>query len=74
MRKKQHKKIDGRNRVYDKFYLINYLEPGKTWEEVLSEDDQDVSPQSHDRSGSLNGSCSFEFLGLRFDLNDLAKS
>lgn len=52
MRKKQHKKIDGKNRAYDKFYLINYLEPGKTWEDVQAEDDRDIlPPPSVDRSG-----------------------
>ncbi|GBB87652.1 hypothetical protein RclHR1_14110001 [Rhizophagus clarus] len=32
MRKKKHFKINARNRIYDKFYVINYLEPGKNWE------------------------------------------
>ena len=34
MRKKNHKKINPRNAAYDKFYLINYLEMGKSWEQV----------------------------------------
>ncbi len=25
MRKKQHKKINPKNKTYDKFYIINYL-------------------------------------------------
>lgn len=37
MRKKSHKKINPKNLSYDKFYLVNYLEFGKTWEEVNSE-------------------------------------
>ncbi|KAK9717453.1 hypothetical protein K7432_006190 [Basidiobolus ranarum] len=32
MRKKKHFKISARNRMYDRFYVINYLEPGKNWE------------------------------------------
>lgn len=32
MRKKKHFKISARNRQYDRFYVINYLEPGKNWE------------------------------------------
>ncbi|KAI9498303.1 hypothetical protein BDB00DRAFT_783941 [Zychaea mexicana] len=32
MRKKKHFKIASKNRQYDKFYVINYLEPGKNWE------------------------------------------
>ena len=42
MRKKGHKKINSQNKSYDKFYVINYLEFGKTWEQVQSEDDRDV--------------------------------
>lgn len=42
MRKKQHKKINSQNKLYDRFYVINYLELGKTWEEVLSEDDREI--------------------------------
>ena len=33
MRKKNHKKINPRNSNYDRFYLVNYLEFGKTWEQ-----------------------------------------
>ncbi|KAF9430373.1 hypothetical protein BGZ76_000856 [Entomortierella beljakovae] len=32
MRKKKHFKISARNRLYDQFYVINYLEPGMNWE------------------------------------------
>ncbi|KAI9314297.1 hypothetical protein BX666DRAFT_2020339 [Dichotomocladium elegans] len=32
MRKKKHFKIAPKNRQYDRFYVINYLEPGKNWE------------------------------------------
>ncbi|KAL1918233.1 uncharacterized protein VTP21DRAFT_3499 [Calcarisporiella thermophila] len=32
MRKKKHFKIAAKNRLYDQFYVINYLEPGKNWE------------------------------------------
>ena len=38
MRKKQHKRINPENPEYDAFYLVNYLEPGKTWH-VLDEED-----------------------------------
>jgi hypothetical protein len=34
MRKKQHKTINPKNTEYDKFYMINYLELGKNWQEV----------------------------------------
>ncbi|XP_058511004.1 zinc finger protein 277 isoform X3 [Ochotona princeps] len=42
MRKKQHRRINPKNREYDRFYVINYLEFGKTWEEVQLEDDREL--------------------------------
>ncbi|XP_029397046.1 zinc finger protein 277 isoform X2 [Mus pahari] len=42
MRKKQHRRINPKNREYDRFYVINYLELGKSWEEVQSEDDREL--------------------------------
>ncbi|XP_075713202.1 zinc finger protein 277 [Rhinoderma darwinii] len=42
MRKKQHRKVNPRNHEYDRFYIINYLELGKSWEEVQSEDDREI--------------------------------
>ncbi|KAM6152916.1 zinc finger protein 277 [Erethizon dorsatum] len=41
MRKKQHRRINPKNKEYDQFYVINYLELGKSWQEVQSEDDQE---------------------------------
>ncbi|KAI8971617.1 hypothetical protein BDF20DRAFT_885356 [Mycotypha africana] len=40
MRKKKHFKIAAKNRQYDKFYVINYLEPGKNWENFENENDK----------------------------------
>ncbi|KAK4016015.1 Zinc finger protein 277 [Daphnia magna] len=40
MRKKIHKKINPVNKEYDKFYLVNYLEPGKSWKEIMDEFDE----------------------------------
>ena len=37
MRKKQHKKINPLNHTYDKFYVINYSDPGKGWKEIMAE-------------------------------------
>lgn len=37
MRKKKHFKINPRNQIYDRFYIINYLEPGKNWEAYQEE-------------------------------------
>lgn len=31
MRKKLHKRINPENKEYDRFYIVNYLEMGKTW-------------------------------------------
>ncbi|XP_040570766.1 zinc finger protein 277 [Lepeophtheirus salmonis] len=38
MRKKSHKKINPKNSAYDKYYLVNYLEFGKTWSENSKRD------------------------------------
>ncbi|KAL2093275.1 hypothetical protein ACEWY4_010587 [Coilia grayii] len=48
MRKKQHRRINASNHDYDRFYVINYLELGKTWEEVLSEDDREILADNDD--------------------------
>ncbi|XP_046355898.2 zinc finger protein 277-like [Haliotis rufescens] len=39
MRKKQHRKINPKNKKYDKFYIINYQEMGRSWEAIQSEED-----------------------------------
>ncbi|XP_078139293.1 zinc finger protein 277 [Centroberyx gerrardi] len=48
MRKKSHRRINASNREYDRFYVINYLELGKTWEEVQSEDDRELVDDEDD--------------------------
>ncbi|KAM9753718.1 LOW QUALITY PROTEIN: zinc finger protein 277 [Menidia menidia] len=48
MRKKSHRRINASNREYDRFYIINYLELGKTWEEVQSEDDREMVDDDDD--------------------------
>ncbi|XP_072519560.1 zinc finger protein 277 [Salminus brasiliensis] len=48
MRKKQHRRINANNHDYDRFYVINYLELGKTWEEVQSEDDRELLEEEDD--------------------------
>jgi hypothetical protein len=44
MRKKQHREVNPKNNYYDRFYVINYLELGKKWLEVLAEDFEDTMP------------------------------
>lgn len=44
MRKKGHKKINPKNSLYDRFYIVNYLEFGKNWEAVSKEPDFDDEP------------------------------
>ncbi|XP_065059174.1 zinc finger protein 277-like [Rhopilema esculentum] len=51
MRKKNHKRIDPKDKSYDKFYLINYLEPGKDWEELQAESEEEVEKAEEDWSG-----------------------
>ncbi|XP_053174879.1 zinc finger protein 277 [Scomber japonicus] len=48
MRKKAHRRINANNHDYDRFYVINYLELGKTWEEVQSEDDRELVDEEDD--------------------------
>ncbi|XP_020840301.1 zinc finger protein 277 isoform X1 [Phascolarctos cinereus] len=48
MRKKQHRRINAKNREYDRFYVINYLELGKSWEEVQLEDDRELLDHQED--------------------------
>ncbi|XP_072915562.1 zinc finger protein 277 isoform X1 [Hemitrygon akajei] len=48
MRKKQHRRINAKNQEYDRFYTINYLEFGKNWEEVQSEDDSEIIEELDD--------------------------
>ncbi|XP_068595642.1 zinc finger protein 277 [Brachionichthys hirsutus] len=48
MRKKSHRRINASNHEYDRFYIINYLELGKTWEEVQSEDDRELVDDEDD--------------------------
>ena len=37
MRKKKHIKISPKNRRYDRYYVINYVEAGKSWEDFEEE-------------------------------------
>jgi hypothetical protein len=48
IRKKKHLKINSKNRFYDRFYLVNYLEADKTWQDLREEIDQidEVASQS----------------------------
>ncbi|XP_068170125.1 zinc finger protein 277 [Antennarius striatus] len=48
MRKKSHRRINANNHEYDRFYIINYLELGKTWEDVQSEDDRELVDDEDD--------------------------
>ncbi|MFH4982278.1 hypothetical protein AB6A40_008987 [Gnathostoma spinigerum] len=44
MRKRNHREVNPKNNYYDKFYIINYLELGKKWLDVLAEDFEDTMP------------------------------
>ena len=43
MRKKGHKKINPKNANYDKFYVVNYQEFGRKWEEISRDKDGNFS-------------------------------
>jgi len=42
MRKKQHKQLNPKNKIWDQFYLANYLEFGRNWEEQAREPEEVV--------------------------------
>ncbi|XP_066996623.1 zinc finger protein 277 [Anabrus simplex] len=47
MRKKQHKRINPNNKAFDKYFIVNYLEIGKNWEQIQGEkDDSDSAEES----------------------------
>ncbi|XP_012218804.1 zinc finger protein 277 isoform X2 [Linepithema humile] len=50
MRKKFHKCVNPNNKMYDKFYIINYLEPGRTWKQR-----QDNLEKTPDPEGGSSG-------------------
>jgi len=39
MRKKGHRRLNPKDQEFDKYYMINYLEVGKTWQTLQSEPD-----------------------------------
>jgi len=51
MRKKQHKKINPKNKEYDRFYVINYLELGKTWEDIQNENEEEEEYRTEGSAG-----------------------
>mmetsp|Transcript_8078 Transcript_8078/g.13948 ORF Transcript_8078/g.13948 Transcript_8078/m.13948 type:complete len:478 (-) Transcript_8078:58-1491(-) len=53
MKKKRHFKINSQNKIYDQFYLINYLEWGKNWEDIANEKDFD---DDDDETSSIDAS------------------
>nr|CAD7262325.1 unnamed protein product [Timema shepardi] len=56
MRKKIHKRINPDNKLYDKFYVVNYLEMGKDWQQVQKEPDEFEISRRGNASGSEDNS------------------
>jgi len=54
MRKKRHFKLNTKNKSYDHFYIINYLEEGKSWEDFQKEIDSDEENNENDLVTSLD--------------------
>ncbi|KAJ9583011.1 hypothetical protein L9F63_022627, partial [Diploptera punctata] len=52
MRKKQHKKINPEHGEFDKFYIINYMEIGKNWQDLQNEMDED--PPAEENGDALS--------------------
>ncbi|EGG13732.1 C2H2-type zinc finger-containing protein [Cavenderia fasciculata] len=48
MKKKKHVRLNPHNTEYDRFYLLNYLEPGKNWEEIKKEKDVEDEDEKDD--------------------------
>ncbi|PRP73201.1 zinc finger protein [Planoprotostelium fungivorum] len=53
MRKKRHLRIDAQNKEYDPFYIINYLEDGKDWQLMQSDEDDDADEELTNGSGDV---------------------
>ncbi|KAL7746329.1 hypothetical protein RI367_008337 [Sorochytrium milnesiophthora] len=51
MRKKRHFRISPRNKEYDRFYVVNYLEPGKNWETLTSTEHYFSSDDDNNNGG-----------------------
>nr|CAD7202390.1 unnamed protein product [Timema douglasi] len=56
MRKKSHKRVNPDNKLYDKFYVVNYLEMGKDWQQVQKEPDEFEISSRGNASGSEDNS------------------
>ncbi|XP_072027665.1 zinc finger protein 277-like [Amphiura filiformis] len=50
MRKKSHKRLNPKNRLYDRFYVINYLELGRNWQVAQSEREKDSRNNSDEEN------------------------
>ncbi|KAK3884366.1 hypothetical protein Pcinc_011377 [Petrolisthes cinctipes] len=46
MRKHQHRCLNPKNKIYDRFYLRNYLRPGTPWEETKRELERESDTES----------------------------
>ncbi|KAG0724699.1 Zinc finger protein 277 [Chionoecetes opilio] len=46
MRKQQHRCLNPKNKIYDRFYLRNYLRPGMPWEETKRDLDEESDTES----------------------------
>uniref|UniRef100_A0AC35TKC8 C2H2-type domain-containing protein n=1 Tax=Rhabditophanes sp. KR3021 TaxID=114890 RepID=A0AC35TKC8_9BILA len=44
MRKRNHREVNPKNNYYDKFYIINYLELGQRWLDIVNQDFEDNMP------------------------------
>lgn len=54
MRKKKHFKIHPHNHKYDKYYVINFTEPGKSWQMLEDEQPDPVDDEEVSSSGSTD--------------------
>lgn len=56
MRKKKHFKVHPCNHTYDRFYVINYAEPGKNWQALEKEKEEDKPRVAQDAASASDAS------------------
>ncbi|BFZ09032.1 hypothetical protein BsWGS_12071 [Bradybaena similaris] len=77
MRKKQHRKINPKHKEYDRFYIVNYMEMGKNWQSLQSEDSRidkasEKSVNEEDEWSGWNEESASKFVCLFCDMTCVA--
>ncbi|CAJ0954597.1 unnamed protein product, partial [Mesorhabditis belari] len=70
IRKRNHREVNRANHYYDKFYIINYLELGKRWLDVLGEDFEDTTTAFQESDEELEAESWCEWQEDNVDLDE----